>query len=930
MNFTINSEIQFQLSNTPKWKTFQQKYGTSYVLWNEKTKTPHRAFGKAIPIEGFSLLTESNVETAALAFLQQQKTIFIIPIQNLNLLRTQKVGQIWYVSLKQTYEGKTILNSEIELRISPKGKVLAFGWDTYEDVKLTELPILEINEAALSVQEFADKQNLRDIEIEQPEQHFIYADFQNNQWKYRQVYIYKIHGLQTAAHWHLMVDAQTGELIQEHNQLCQIDGTGHSAGLITPELPTDTPIEGVFPHQFINIGDEQISTDEVGNFDFNITEATTLTARMSGPYVNIVNLNGANAFLTQEVLPNEDISLFWNDSNSHLAERNVFVYSNLTHSYLKNIDPDFTGLDYPLNIYVNRNQEPCRAFWDGNNIYYGIGDNSCVNNAYSVAAIYHEYGHAINDKVYEAAGANFGLTNITLHEALADVVFAMNMDEHEFAQGFFGVGTNTRDLELHRSYPQDVIGQQHIDGTILGGAFWDLRKATSIELVNKLSHFAKYGIPDDSDLGLAFGEFFTEVILADDDDGDLGNGTPNFEAINTHFCAHGIGTNLFVGTTFEHTPIENIVAAEAEIIIPFELNLPFETGIETVELVYSTDYFENSTVITATDLSNGQYEAIVPAQSEGTLMKYYIQYSNPTCGGVTKLPFGAIENEHYSFIVGDYVSQQKDDFESDNGWTVGIPSDNATAGIWQRGIPQAVFNQNNILIQPSSDFSENGTRCYVTGAFHGTNWYDHDVDNGKTTLTSPIFEVKAEEHTILQYYKWYINNGGPAPNQDFWQVQISNNTGQTWTNLEYTQSSNRKWNKMQFKIADFVEPTDAMQLRFIAQDDNPGSIVEALIDDVELLKIDESVSTTDVSDFEQVRVYPNPFSEAIMVELLWKKEEGLKNIQVLNVLGQKVDEQSHFFRKGWQKVFLDLERLDSGIYYLVVEKMVIDKILKIN
>jgi hypothetical protein len=46
----VHAERQAELSRTARWESFTARHGAWTVLWNEATKTPHRAFGPAIPL----------------------------------------------------------------------------------------------------------------------------------------------------------------------------------------------------------------------------------------------------------------------------------------------------------------------------------------------------------------------------------------------------------------------------------------------------------------------------------------------------------------------------------------------------------------------------------------------------------------------------------------------------------------------------------------------------------------------------------------------------------------------------------------------------------------------------------------------------------------------------------------------------------------
>src|SRR6185295_9487294 len=95
----------------------------------------------------------------------------------------------------------------------------------------------------------------------------------------------------------------------------------------------------------------------------------------------------------------------------------------------------------------------------------------------------------------------------------------------------------------------------HVTGLIVAGAMWDLRESIGLTLAERLGHLAKYGLADDGNDGIAMGKYFTEVLIADDNDGNLANGTPHFNQIAAAFGAHGIGTGVFI--SIAHVPLED-------------------------------------------------------------------------------------------------------------------------------------------------------------------------------------------------------------------------------------------------------------------------------------------------------------------------------------------------------------------------------------
>ena len=73
-----------------------------------------------------------------------------------------------------------------------------------------------------------------------------------------------------------------------------------------------------------------------------------------------------------------------------------------------------------------------------------------------------------------------------------------------------------------------------------------------------------------------------------------------------------------------------------------------------------------------------------------------------------------------------------------------------------------------------------GAVLYGNGAVGGAAG-ENDVDGGKTTLFSPVYDLSSYDDVTIRYWKWYSNDRGNAPGQDFWDVNVSNDGGQSWT-----------------------------------------------------------------------------------------------------------------------------------------------------
>lgn len=207
-------------------------------------------------------------------------------------------------------------------------------------------------------------------------------------------------------------------------------------------------------------------------------------------------------------------------------------------------------------------------------------------------------------------------------------------------------------------------------------------------------------------------------------------------------------------------------------------------------------------------------------------------------GGRFAYPSGGQANAYSAFVATGFTQVFHDDFSTNRGWIIGAHDDDAVRGIWNRMVPQQTQSGGNIA-QPGS--TPTGTACMVTDGRAGTSVGAWDVDEGKTTLFSPVLNVAGMDPTV-SYYRWFSNHVGANPGVDIFVIDVSNDGGQTWTNVETVgptgPESRGGWYQVQHRIADFVPPSGQVQFRFVASDLGPQAIVEALIDDFKVEEID--------------------------------------------------------------------------------------------
>jgi len=347
---------------------------------------------------------------------------------------------------------------------------------------------------------------------------------------------------------------------------------------------------------------------------------------------------------------------------------------------------------------------------------------------------------------------------------------------------------------------------------------------------------------------------------------EIGNSYP----LNISIMNRGLGES-------NGNVIMNIVSSD---------NLLFE--LNTIEL----DSFDAREIVDLGDIVYFQINSIISGVS---IEEIDIQVSDDD---------GYIYNNTIQIIVGETETLVDENFENINSqWTVDDVGDTATAGVWERLEPIGTYEAGQI-VQPDSDHTNNGSFCFLTANPTNINSGagSNDVDGGKTTLLSPVFDLSEFDGGIVSYWKWYTNNQGNNPGTDFWTVDVSFDGGDTWNNMEYSNETNNFWEKKQFVLTDYSSiMTNQVQFRFIAEDiyydgDNGsgGSLVEAAIDDfsIEVFTSDNNLllgdlnfdNAIDVIDVVLIVNYIIGQSEFDSTQLLLADLNSDQEIDVLDIV----------------------------------------------
>lgn len=176
-----------------------------------------------------------------------------------------------------------------------------------------------------------------------------------------------------------------------------------------------------------------------------------------------------------------------------------------------------------------------------------------------------------------------------------------------------------------------------------------------------------------------------------------------------------------------------------------------------------------------------------------------------------------------TFSACGVVVVENDPAESGAGWSVVNVA--LTDGQWD--LPPGVPAGGGVRSDPPTDFDGSG-RCFLTDNVAGNS----DVDGGPTRLISRPFDVSGVVDPYISFAAWLGTTG--ADPMDF---DISDDGGATWVPMQ-TINGTEGWEVFTYRVNDFVSSAGSVRLRFSVADVGSGSVTEAGIDAIRVLRID--------------------------------------------------------------------------------------------
>jgi hypothetical protein len=552
------AESEWRASDS--WRDFLRDHGGEWsVTWSAATGTPKAIWGSGVPLPGWRENSLVEARRHAVALLESNRELLRLGGSELREQIGARMHRIWSFKFQQFYHDLEVVGGRADVRVHMKGRVPMFG-STAVQIPDDFVTTPAINgEAAwlIAWQDLGEKPSL----ASQPAMPamprlVIYADVQSQAMQTPklayEVAISNVEANGEGSIGRSYVDALTGKVIafvsDKHEcgfPGCTLATHRPAKAAVKPLIPVPTTVTVM---GWTRIGDDAydplvnvpmpgleisvpnigtVITDANGQFVIDITTSTTISlSGLNGRHHALVSGNNAPAgswTVTPGVAATIQL-LTSSASTNEGAHTTVSWWTDLTNEWTRAILGNSPQLDTASNIGITVNRtSTCNAYYTGNTINFYQAGGGCANTAFSTV-VSHEWGHGLDDR-YGGISQTDGLS-----EGWGDIVGLYIVDSPILGSGFQTSGVGIRNGNNTTQYPCGGCGV-HTAGQSWMGFAWKLRnrlettygsRATAISISNSI--VVSTVVADATNQQDAV----FEVFVADDDDGNLSNGTPNY------------------------------------------------------------------------------------------------------------------------------------------------------------------------------------------------------------------------------------------------------------------------------------------------------------------------------------------------------------------------------------------------------------------
>jgi cysteine-rich repeat protein len=581
----------------------------------------------------------------------------------------------------------------------------------------------------------------------------------------------------------------------------QWDATGTLQFDVGLRYATGPRVTVAVPEDEITVNGAPMVTGDDGTFSWPGIAAASVMPGLAGTLVAITNQAGA--LVTTTLTAQDGLPAVWSLASDELgdAQLSAFIYTGIAKAKAREVNPAVDAfLDMQLPVFVNETGS-CNATANPNELHFYRADAQCQNTARVADVVYHEFGHVLH---YHSVIAGVGMFEQQLSEGLADFGAANLNDDSGVGRGLYYNDVPARDIDPYgteRHWPEDIDADPHVTGEIVSGALWDLRKA----LIAELGHDAGIAQTEAIFTGIMqravdIPSSYEAALVADDDDGDLSNGTPHFCAIYRAFGVHGLAPAGFATTTVG-TPSIADSAIALTVTTPADVQCP-APQVTSITVTWQRGDGVPAQFELAGGGDSGIWAGQVPRTNDGSIVHYHVDAALDD-GSNILMPDNPADPDYVVFD-GSASTIECEHMDHDPAWTqVGNDGDQ-----WTWGRPGETSYDRAARTAYSGD-DVLGTGLVGTGVYHPAE---------TTSITTPAYTVSKYEVVHLQFWRWLT-----VEDATYDQAEVAVNGTPIWTNASSVQGTldhvDKEWRFQDFDVSPLVAGGSAQITWSLASDD---------------------------------------------------------------------------------------------------------------
>ncbi|MBN20670.1 MAG: hypothetical protein CL678_05215 [Bdellovibrionaceae bacterium] len=276
-------------------------------------------------------------------------------------------------------------------------------------------------------------------------------------------------------------------------------------------------------------------TNSDGKVELKIKERAQVSTTLDGKYFKILtDTNDSVPVFNLDLSPGEAFKLISNQEQSEgisefeLAKTNAYYHLTQVRDYLVKQGIE---LNDKIKTKVNLEFRQCNAMYMWGGLYFFKATSRCPNSAYDTV-VYHEFGHYVDD-LYG------GIQSGALSEGWGDVIAILMTKQPLVGESFRDYKGPIRTANNKTQYEKNPRREVHKAGEVWMGFVWHFREAL-IEVGEPDALVEALVLPSLVSNAKSIKAALMELILRDDDDGLLTNGTPHIEQIKKAMEIHGL------------------------------------------------------------------------------------------------------------------------------------------------------------------------------------------------------------------------------------------------------------------------------------------------------------------------------------------------------------------------------------------------------